>query len=148
MSRKKARVDVDGPSYLRKSIETLEGSVWGSPDYESYVVTRTHALRTKPLEELTNEELRLALSQQVGLPWVLSLALVRLSQDLAVSGDFYPGDVLVAALKLPFETWQRQASLKDEFIELAKTAIGSPDLFEDWNRQTILEAAAQFLAPH
>lgn len=121
MTRKRHQTG-PSPSYLAKSLEALEGQRWGEPTYGSYVVTTSHALRTKPLQDLTDEELRLALSQQLGLPWMLELALQRLEQDPLRAGDFYPGDVLAAALRLPGEAWDAISGAKERLAGIVAEA--------------------------
>jgi hypothetical protein len=136
------------PSFLDKSLEALEGKDWGEPDYGSYVVRTSYSLRKKPLASLTNEELRLALSQQLGLPWIMELALVRLRETLRISGDFYPGDVLVNALKVDAAFWANQTSLRAEFQKLAAQALATLGQFDEWDRETVRKEAEQFLTPH
>lgn len=133
------------PSFLRKSIDQLEGCSWGEPDYDSYVVRTVHALRTKPLCTLTDEELRLALRQQVGLPWVIELAVERLHEDIFRAGDFHPGDILAAALKLPAQTWREQPDLARRMTTLAHEAQSRLDELDDLDCQSLDEALDNFL---
>lgn len=85
-----------------RTLEELEGEDWGEPKFPSYVVTTCHWLRRKPLRELTAEELRLALGQQMGIRFLLPVAIERLQSDPLLSGDMYEGallkNVLTAAL--------------------------------------------------
>lgn len=112
MSRKRSRTEPGrGPSYLDKTLEQLERTAWGAPEYGSYVVRAIHALRQKPLLALSDEELRLALSQHVGLPWIAELAMQRLEEDPFRSGDFHRGDVLATLLRLPPDFWVGQPDL-------------------------------------
>ena len=107
----KRRGSVKRPSFLQLSLDALEQKDWGEQAFDSYVVRTAHALRKKPLRDLTDEELRLALSQQIGLRWIAELAVERLSENLFRAGDFYAGDVLVACLRLPSTFWASQPDL-------------------------------------
>lgn len=42
-----------------KSLDQLEGVVWGEPSFDSHVVTTCHRLRTKPIDEFGVEDLRI-----------------------------------------------------------------------------------------
>jgi len=77
-----------------KSLQELEAQDWGDPAYDSHLVTECHRLRRVPLRELTAENLRIMIGQQIGLPQLIPLALELLSGDPFAPGDFYRGDLL------------------------------------------------------
>jgi CDI immunity proteins len=85
---------VPGPS-----LEDLEGERWGEPPYDSYLVRTCHRLRRKPVDELTNEDLRFLIGQGIGLPHLLDRAVALLEINPLVEGDYYPGDLLAAVLR-------------------------------------------------
>ncbi|WP_433827519.1 contact-dependent growth inhibition system immunity protein [Actinoplanes sp. CA-015351] len=64
-----------------------------------------HALRSRPIGELGTESLRLLISRQVGLAVLVPEALGVLEADPLAEGDFYPGDLLTAVLRVPAEHW-------------------------------------------
>jgi hypothetical protein len=64
--------------------------------------------------ELTAENLRLLLGQQVGVDVLLPRALEMLKHEPLTEGDFYPGDLLETVLRLPQSYWQQHASLAHE----------------------------------
>lgn len=64
-----------------RTLEELDGERWGEPTFDSYVVRTCHALRRKPLNTLTDEELRLAVGQGIGLEWLVPLMLQRLAEN-------------------------------------------------------------------
>jgi hypothetical protein len=89
-----------------RSIEEIEGDVWGDPPPDATdLVATVHRLRRKPVRALTAEDLRVLMAQRVGLDAVVPSALERLADDPLLEGDFYPGDVLVAALNVPPTYW-------------------------------------------
>jgi hypothetical protein len=61
---------------------------------------RCHALRTKPIDELAVEDLRLMIQQQIGLQYLVPIALQNLRENPLAEGDLYPGDLLVAVLRV------------------------------------------------
>lgn len=58
-----------------------------------------HKLRDIPLTDLTVENLRILLSQRVGVDLLTPVALDILDADPLAGGDFYPGDLLTALLR-------------------------------------------------
>jgi hypothetical protein len=92
------------------TIEELEGVRWrdpGPPGPEStYLVRRCHELRRTPLETFTVEDLRIMLGQQIAVPILLPMALAVLREDPLAEGNYYPGDLLLAVLRLPDDVWR------------------------------------------
>jgi hypothetical protein len=103
-----------------KSLEELEGQVWPHNDFDSHVVQESQRLRKVPVNQLTIEDLRLLIGQQIGLqflvPVVLDL-LVLVINPLA-QGAFYRGDLLANLLKLPPEFWQSHPQYNNTMVEL------------------------------
>jgi hypothetical protein len=89
-----------------QSLQDLEGDNWGEPTYESHLVQTIHALRRKPLNEFTVEDLRIMLGQSVGVKHLVPLALAHLERDPFVAGDFYPGDLLGVVMGVRAEYWR------------------------------------------
>jgi CDI immunity proteins len=58
-----------------KSIEQLEQDVWNHNDFQSHVVQESQRLRRIPLRELKTEDLRLLITQRIGLQFSVPLAL-------------------------------------------------------------------------
>ena len=79
-----------------KSLQHLEGQDWGEPTYDSHLVTECHRLRRIPLRDFTAENLRIMIGQQIGLPYLIPLALEMLRGDPFTAGDLYEGDLLAA----------------------------------------------------
>jgi hypothetical protein len=110
-----------------QSLEEIEGDVWGDPPAGATRLTATvHELRRRPVEQLGVEDQRVLIAQQVGLDVLVPLALARLEENPLAEGDFYPGDLLVAVLRVPPPYWQ---SHPDEAARL-RTVAGSVDLDE------------------
>jgi hypothetical protein len=75
---------------------------------------RCHALRRKPIDEFTVEDLRLMIQQQIGLRFLVPIALQHLREDPLAEGDFYPGDLLAAILRVAGDFWQQKPDLNRE----------------------------------
>jgi CDI immunity proteins len=102
-----------------KSIEDLEIIAWPSPTLTSYVAQTCFDLRRKPLRDMTDEDLRLSLEQQIGVDYLAPLAIERLKVDPLIEARIYPGDLLQSLLELPPSYWQRNPRIRDEVATLA-----------------------------
>ena len=80
--------------WRQKTLENLEKNFWVESDGDSHLQRRCHELRKIPLGSLTTEDLRLMIGQQIGLDYLIPLALEVLTFDLFAAGDFFDGDLL------------------------------------------------------
>ena len=91
---------------MTKSIEQLENDVWKEPiHFPSNLVINCYKYRKIPIDELTIEQLRVLISQQIGLKYILGIVINKLEQNILSEGDFYEGDLLMAVSSLPTEVW-------------------------------------------
>ncbi|MFE7890306.1 contact-dependent growth inhibition system immunity protein [Streptomyces sp. NPDC057412] len=89
-----------------RSLEELEPDRRPVPtDGETRLMATVRTLRRKPLTDLTVEDLRLLIGQDVGLPHLLPLAMEVLRLDPLAEGDMYEGDLLAAVLSRGPEAW-------------------------------------------
>src|SRR5229473_1186148 len=110
----------------RKSLQELEGQDWGEGDYPSYLVRTCHALRRKPLRDFTVEDLRIMIGQNFSLNYLIPLAIEQLRRDPLVAGDYYPGDLLGAVLKVESGFWQVQPHLRQAVQEIVDQVTPLP----------------------
>lgn len=109
------------------SLEQIEDDAWGDPPRgATYLVTSVHQLRRRPIGALTAEDLRVLIAQHVGLDVLIPRALTRLERDPSIEGDYYPGDVLVAMLKVPVPYWSTHPDQLARLYAVA-TSIAEPD---------------------
>ena len=100
---------------LSKSIESLEKEIWKEQkEYPSTLVEKCHRLRKKPISSLSNENLRLLLSQKVGITHTAPLIVKKLIEDKFIECDYYPGDLLVETFRKLDAEWGNSNFLKDE----------------------------------
>ncbi|CAN5410908.1 hypothetical protein BH09PSE4_BH09PSE4_05780 [soil metagenome] len=127
------------PTFLYKSLDELEGA-WGKSDVSTALIERAHALHKKPLILLSDGELALALSQQIGIQWIRTLALQRLQQDPLKPDHFGdPGGLLRVALRTPIPVWN------DLLPEIEKIADGIvPTLRDDPTHSWLIETYDAF----
>ncbi|WP_405985534.1 contact-dependent growth inhibition system immunity protein [Streptomyces sp. NBC_00872] len=94
------------------SLEALERDPWPAPPTDaSRLVAMVHALRSRPIGELTVEDMRLLIGQDVGLALLLPLALEVLRDDPMTEGDMYEGDLLSAVLTRSPAVWKERPEL-------------------------------------
>ncbi len=121
---------------FRRSIQQLEESDWGDPDRDAtYLVQRCHALRRKPLGELTDDELRVAVGQQIGFPFVLDLAFQRLEKNPLLEGGCFPGDILANLVQAPDDAWSERPELRERLKQHLQFALRQPPGMTEFFRE-------------
>jgi hypothetical protein len=117
-----------------QTLDEIEGRGWGDvPAAASRLVRTVHALRRKPIGQFGVEELRVLLSQQVSSDILVPHALDALERSPFAEGDYYPGDLLVAVLKLPGDYWEQHSdqAQRAEQITATVTSMNNPDALMD-----------------
>ena len=92
-------------NWRQKTLENLEKIYWDNPSHDSHLIKRCHELRKIPLDSFTTEDLRIMIGQQIGLHYLIPLALETLTIDLFAEGDFFEGDLLKNFLSIETEFW-------------------------------------------
>lgn len=113
-------------SWLSKSLEVLEKDNWGEmPEDESYLITTCNRLRKKPLNEFETEDLRIMIGQDLGLKYLIPLAIQILEKDILAEGHFFEGDLLKSVFKsnpnywkIETEDWEKMVSIYNRNNEL------------------------------
>jgi len=131
-----------------KSIQQLEGKDWGEPNFHAHLVRECHRLRRVPLCDFTVENLRIMIGQDIGLEYLVPLALERLQAEPYAQGDSYPGDLLVNVLGSDVGFWRRRSELRQQLVAIAERAIGTsktlPANADETEVGYIAEAYAEF----
>jgi hypothetical protein len=116
-----------------KTLNEIEGHDWGEPDFGSHLVTTCHELREKPVSSFTVEDLRIMIGQNIGLDYLIPLALETLEDNILSEGDFYCGDLLDVVLRVDKEFWKSNPTYKNELIGMLekniKDIVSKLDLF-------------------
>lgn len=105
-------------NWLDKTLEMLEKDNWGEPKYQSYLVATCHQLRRKPLKDFTIEDLRIMIGQNIGLKYLIPMAIEKLEENIFASGHFYEGDLLKSVLESNPAYWKSEPYAKEKMIEL------------------------------
>lgn len=128
-----------------KSLQEVEGRDWGEPAFDSHLVTECHRLRRVPLRDFTPEDLRLMIGQQMGLPYLVPLALECLQIDPFTAGDCCEGDLLAAVLRADSRFWIQSPELRQKAAQIAGQALSSLHCLDEDDRKTAEEALTQAL---
>jgi contact-dependent growth inhibition (CDI) system CdiI-like immunity protein len=92
-----------------RTLEELDGENWGPPETApTGMVARCLRLRRTPLHLLSHSDLRLLISQKIGLKYTVPKGLKLISQDALIEVDFYPGDLLCALLQIDKNYWSEK----------------------------------------
>ena len=89
------------------SIEQLEGDYWKDLDFPTGLVERCHRYRKIPIGDLTPGQIRTLIGQQIGLKFLMPLALEILKKDLLIDAELYEGDLLDVVLKADISFWKQ-----------------------------------------
>jgi len=115
-----------------KSIEQLEKDIWKNPsEFPTDMIEKCYRYRKTSITELTNEQIRLLISQQIGVEYLIGIVLEKLERNILTECDFYEGDLLVAVSSLPTEFWNKNQTellnfknLVERNSELIKNELG------------------------
>jgi len=121
-----------GMKISSKSIEQLENDYWNDQvKFPSNLVINCHKYRKIPIKDLTIEQIRLLISQKIGIDYLTEIAIEKLEQNILVEGDLDEGDLLEAVLGLPTKFWNEKPtefrtlqSLVERNSEHLKTELG------------------------
>jgi len=112
---------------LSQSIEQLSGVDWGQPEASAtLMIKRCFALVKKPLNRLGNDEIRLAVSQKIGDPFIIDLAMARLEADPLLDAEHYPGDLLAALVRAGDDFWKERTGLRERLSTHYNYALQQP----------------------
>ncbi|MEZ0446442.1 contact-dependent growth inhibition system immunity protein [Cellulomonas sp. ICMP 17802] len=88
------------------TLDQVDPPAWGpAPQDATGLVRRVHSLRTVPLVELGIDDLRVLIAQDVARETVVPIAVGMLRYRPLLEGDLYPGDLLMAVLRVPEAHW-------------------------------------------
>lgn len=110
-----------------RSLEELERDRWPAPSADATrLVATAHALRRRPIGELAVEDMRLLIGQDIGLSYLLPLALKVLRDNPMAEGDMYEGDLLSAVLTRNPAVWTESPELGRELRAIVSELTDPP----------------------
>lgn len=107
-----------------RTLEQIDGQDWGSPEAApTGMVARCLRLRRTPLRDFTVSDLRLLVSQQIGLRTLVPAALQLISIEPLLEADFYPGDLLSALLRIDQAYWSDSPAEQGQLVSIARAVM-------------------------
>lgn len=102
------------------TLENLEKNIWtlSNVDEESYLIKTCNKLRKKQLINFIIEDLRIMISQNMGLKYLIPIAIEILNENILAEGDYYEGDLLSAVLSSDIKFWKEDKTNYKTFFEL------------------------------
>jgi hypothetical protein len=113
-----------------KTIEQLEGKKLEVPQNESRLVTIVHELRVKKIQDLTIEDLRLLIGQNLSLDVLIPNAILKLKGNVLCEGGLYEGDLLKSVLDSDKDYWIKN---KDQWTTVIKLCMDNEAIFNSDN---------------
>jgi CDI immunity proteins len=106
-----------------RTIEQLEATQWPEPSRDATaLVHRCHALRRVPLAKLGNGDLRVLIGQGISLKYLMPIALTALEEAPMLEAEYYPGDLLCAAMSAQRSFWVESPNVLARLAHLAQQA--------------------------
>ena len=131
-----------------KTLQQLDGKDWGEPTFDSHLVQECHRLHRVPLRDYTVEDLRITIGQDIGLEYLVPLALERLHADPFDEGAHYPCDLLVRVLGADARFWQSHPDLREQLVVITERAIELfptvPDIASKTVTRAVIRAYDEF----
>ena len=130
-------------NWLHKTLESLERIEWKHFDSDSRLIRRTKELRKIPLDTFTTEDLRIMIGEQIGLDYLIPLAIEVLKKDLFVGGDFFEGDLLKNVLAIKTEFWNSNKAhwlalnhlIKDSLYQIREKKFDTSNFYKAQHSQ-------------
>ncbi|MCG2616644.1 contact-dependent growth inhibition system immunity protein [Terrimonas sp. NA20] len=96
-----------------------------------------------PIKDLSKEQVRLLLSQDIGTIFLLDKTIQILEEDILADGDFYPGDLLSALLNVSEVYWKSNSDLAGRLYSLLNQ---QRSLIQKAGHKRLDREVAQFMA--
>ncbi|WP_350291391.1 contact-dependent growth inhibition system immunity protein [uncultured Croceitalea sp.] len=106
---------------LDKTINQLQDiPIPRPPEYESHLVKRCFDLSNKKLKYFSPEDLRIMIGQNIGLDYLIPIAIEVLKKEPFIEADFYEGDLFLNVLKIDTAFWDENPELKKSVLNIFK----------------------------
>jgi hypothetical protein len=121
--------DYEGPWPEARPTARRRGPHRNSEAKAAAALPATHVTRTcselwrKPLGTFGAEDLRVMINQGLGLRHLVPRAVDLLEADPLAEGDYFPGDLLLAVLRVDSTFWNERPDLRGRVGNCVKVAI-------------------------
>lgn len=106
-----------------KSINEIKKIADNQPEYGSSLEKNILQAEKKPLKDLSNEDLRMFLGQNLHLELVLPIVMDRLKQDILIRSEDMDIILLSKLLQIKSSFWSENTDSKNDLIALVKEKL-------------------------
>lgn len=106
-----------------KSLQELEGQDWNEATFDSHLVITCHELRRKAIGSFEVEDLRIMIWQEMGLNYLIPLALEVLEDNIFAEGSVYSGDLLDSVLRVDKKFWRNNLTYRKDLESILRRNI-------------------------
>ena len=92
-------------NWQQQTLENLEKTSGEEPDFGDNRSQKIYALRQTPLNQFRTEDIRLLVAEGISLPYLIPLALEKLTKNPFAEGEYYPGDLFQSVLNVDLNFW-------------------------------------------
>ncbi|KAA9353234.1 contact-dependent growth inhibition system immunity protein [Larkinella humicola] len=92
-------------NWQQQTLDNLEKTSGEEPDFGDNRSQKIYALRQTPLNQFSTEDIRLLIAEGISLPYLIPMALERLTKNPFAEGEFYPGDLFQSVLNVDLNFW-------------------------------------------
>ncbi len=128
-----------------KSLDELEDTDWSAPDYGSFLVQRCHALRSVPIGEMSIEDLRLLIGQNIGLKFLIPIAMEKLEANPYAQGDYYPSDLLYVIVRSCQSEWPEPEKYRQRLKAVCRRVLANAENISPRLNKTLLKMIRDFV---
>jgi contact-dependent growth inhibition (CDI) system CdiI-like immunity protein len=136
---------------MSKSISELIAKEWPPlGPTASHFHRHLHDAVTKPVDSLNTADLRILISQDIGLAFVMPLALPLVEQDPLIEVEYFRGDLLAAMLRASSDFYLDHPDIRhrmEKIVDAVPNALDKLDHVDfDTTSESLDEALAAFRA--
>lgn len=108
-----------------KSLSEIDDLTIEQPEYKSHLIQACEELYHKPLKDFSIEDLRIMIGQNIGLIYLIPLAIEELQINPLVSGELYSGDLLHSVLTSNPAFWRENVALRNNIKDIICNTISN-----------------------
>ena len=102
---------------LQKLIGRWEGEI-PKENYSSSIQLRTYNLYLERIKNYDIDDIRFMIGQNIGLKYLVPIALNYLQKNILIEANYYEGDLLKVVLLLPKDFWKSNLKLYSQVYQL------------------------------
>jgi hypothetical protein len=133
----------------KKTIEELENDYWVTPlSFQTELTKSIFFLRKKRLIDFDSNDLRILISQDIGVKYLIPKAINLLKENILEEASYYPGDLLSTLLNLDYAYWLKNKVETNQLISLlniSKANIYKSDIINAEIKKDLTNSIDKFI---